>query len=341
MSTPPPPDDDSPLSEPLFDKDPQTPREPKNVRRQTAPPFTFILGSLALLIAIILFLGFNRTPKPESPPTVTPSLSPQPTQNPPSASGAIKVLPRTLPQLAPRFRVGPPLAEGLALPIYTETGSMDRIAKSIQLHQRLPEKSLVRTEEILNFFALRPTGPTGISRGVTLSTEAIACPWKPSSILFLVSFRGATDQPHLVSATFRPNRANVARYRLLGFETDPSAQSGENQTSPISLPARSIATVAIEIDPSISASELGTIEWSVDQQPVAPVPVSYRSSQDPSDDARFATLVCAFSQWLADERPELIDEQVLAALAREMLSKELTPERSALLSLIDRSLNFR
>ncbi|MFT3991618.1 MAG: von Willebrand factor type A domain-containing protein [Luteolibacter sp.] len=332
MSASPQPED--PSNEPLFDKNAASPREPKNVRRHSGPPVKLILGSLALLIAIVVFLGFNQP----QPPPAAPAPGPLAPVTPPPAGTAVKVTPRTLPALPDRLPINPQ-PDAFELPIYTETGSMDRISKSIQLHQRLPDPSLIRTEELLNFFSLRPSGPTGVSRGVTLSTEAIACPWKPSSILFLISFKGAADENHLVSATFLPNRANVARYRVLGFQHNPAPAAAGGKTA-TQLPAKTIATVALEIDPLIPASELGGIQWSVDNQPVPPVPVSYRSDQEPSEDARFAALVCAYSQWLARERPDLVDEQVVAALARESANKEQSPERTALLNLIDRSLNF-
>jgi len=78
----------------------------------------------------------------------------------------------------------------------------------------------------------------------------------------------------------------------------------------------------------------------VDNQPAPPVPLSRRSDDEPSDDARLAALVCAYSQWLCNERPELIDIELVAALARELSGGNLPANRAELLKRIDRSLHF-
>lgn len=338
----PTPSSPRPTQDSFYKKRPSDASEPKNVRRRTGPPIKLIFGSLALLIAIILFLGFNKKPKQASPEETQtpPQVQTQiPMEKPASAEPAksIRVVPRTLPPLPPRTQVGLPNIASFSLPIHTDNGSLDRITKSLELHHKLPDPSHVRTEDLLNCFNLQPSGTTGISRGVTLSTESIASPWKPSSVLFIITIRGASEENHQVNITFKPAMANVARYRLIGFET--STDPGFKAPASTILPAQSTATLVLEIDPSISASELGSLQWSIDDQPVAPVALSHRSSADPSADAEFAALICAFGQWLDRGRPDLVDEQVVAALAREIAAKNPPQDRADFLTLIDRALH--
>ena len=59
-----------------------------------------------------------------------------------------------------------------------------------------------------------------------------------------------------------------------------------------------------------------------------------------SDDARFAALVCTFSQWLAGEQSAVIDQELLAALARENTAPGLPADRAEFLDLLDRLLQF-
>ena len=62
---------------------------------------------------------------------------------------------------------------------------------------------------------------------------------------------------------------------------------------------------------------------------------------DPSDDARFATVVCTFSQWLAGEQTGSIDPVILAALARETASATLPADRADFLKLIEQALQLQ
>jgi len=317
----------------------------KNIRRNhwlsSGPPAKAIFICLAIFLVILIGLMLKPSRKAASP---TPAPAPRVENAPAPAAPAVVAPPASpdadfnLPPLKPRTMVGMPNTSSFDLPIHTDTGSAAWIAKTIQLRSRLPDKTLVRTEDVLNHFSLRPNGPTAISRGITLSTESISCPWRPSATLFVISIRGAVTEDHVVSATFKPSMVNVARYNLLGFTT--TTDPGFVLPKPTKLPAKAICTLVLEVEPSIAASELGSIEWSVDNQPAAPVPLSRRTDQEPSDDARLAALVCAYTQWLRDERPELIDLELVAALARELASSNLPPDRAELLNLIDRSLHL-
>jgi negative regulator of sigma E activity len=241
------------------------------------------------------------------------------------------------PKLRPRGSVAAAGNPSLALPVHTGRASLGWISRSIRQDKKRPPANAVRLEEILNDFALRPAGAAAISQGVTLSTEAVSCPWKPSATLLLVSFRGAGDTAREVAATFLANTANVRQYRLLGFAPVAGLAPGP---LPSRLPAKSVTTLAVEIEPSTATGDLGTIQWSVNGQPAAPVALARHGGTEPSDDARFATLVCTYAQWLTGEPSGLIDADLLAALARETASEALPADRIDFLNLIDQSLNL-
>jgi hypothetical protein len=64
------------------------------------------------------------------------------------------------------------------------------------------------------------------------------------------------------------------------------------------------------------------------------------SATEPSDDARFGSLVCTWSLWLAGEQPGVIDRELLSFLTRENDSATLPGDRAELVKLIERSLRL-
>jgi len=245
--------------------------------------------------------------------------------------------PSDLPDLIPRGLVIAAENPTLELPVHSGRASLGWIRHSIEQERTLPVPQAVRLEEVLNSFALRPAGATAIAGGATLSTEIIACPWKPSAALLIVSIRGAGESAREVRPVFHADVENVRRYRLLGFSTLVGVEPGK---LPSRLPAKSVTTLAIEIESLGSASSFGTLEWTIDGQPAAPVPLIRQVDGEPSDDARFAALLCTFAQWLSGEQAGVIDGELVAALAREVDSPSLSAERTALLDLINQALKL-
>jgi hypothetical protein len=239
------------------------------------------------------------------------------------------------PQLRPRGEVAATSQPALPLPVQAGVSSLIWITRMIREDHKHPPVNAVRIEEILNQFSLRPTGTTSVFQGATLSTETIACPWKPSAVLLLISFRGANDAARDVTANFMANPANVRCYRLLGFapvsNLDPSPL-------PTRLPAKTVTSLAIEIDPSTTAEDIGSIAWSVNGTLAPPVSLVRTTDAEPSDDARFAALVCTYAQWLINQPAGRIDKEMLAALTRETFSSTLPAERLDFLNLIEQSL---
>lgn len=240
-----------------------------------------------------------------------------------------------LPPLTLRGSVPVVTAPDLALPVHAGRASLSWITHAIRTEHQLPAPNAVRIEEILNQFNLRPVGTAAISQGVSISTEALPCPWKPSATLLLISIRGASNSAHEVIATFHADPKAVALYRLLGFAPLTGVKAGP---LPTRLPAKTTTTLAIEIEPSVIHTELGTLEWSVDGKPAATLQVTRHTEAEPSDDARFGALLCAFGQWLARDQPDLVDADLLASLARESGSSTLAADRAELIRLIEQAL---
>lgn len=239
------------------------------------------------------------------------------------------------PQLRPRGEVAALSQPALPLPVQAGVSSLIWITRMIREEHKHPPVNAVRVEEILNQFSLRPTGTTSVFEGATLSTETIACPWKPSAVLLLISFRGASDAACDVTAHFHANPANVRYYRLLGFsnvsDLDPSPL-------PTRLPAKTVTSLAIEIDPATSAQDIGSIAWSVNGATAPKISLVRNIDAEPSDDARFAALVCTYAQWLINQPAGRVDKEMLSSLARETSSDSLPADRLDFLNLIEQSL---
>ena len=243
----------------------------------------------------------------------------------------------------------------LALPVQAGHAGLGKIRDAIRTEHRLPPHDAVRLEEILNSFALTPNGLTAVARhpashwhpddrstgttshAATLATESLACPWKPSASLVLITLRGNPFSACEITAVFRANPANIRGCRLLGF----GPVAGQPQIPlPTRLAAKASTTLVIEVDPAATTGDLGVIEWSVNGIPAASLAITRHGACEPSDDARFAALVCTYAQWLAGESSAMIDADLLAALARESVTSSLPAARADFLQLIDQSLKL-
>jgi len=245
--------------------------------------------------------------------------------------------PAELPELLPRGMVHAAETPLLELPVLAGKASLGWIKQSVREDRALPSPKAVRLEEILNAFPLRPSGLTAVSGGVTVVSEILPCPWRPSSSLVLVSIRGAADAAREVRPIFRAEPEAVRRYRLLGFSTLPGV---ETDILPSRLPAKAATHLIIEIEPAGISHEFGAIEWTVDGGAAAAVPLLRQPDSEPSDDARFAALVATFAQWLTGEQSGVIDHEIVAALAREIDSASLPPDRADFLALINEALGL-
>ncbi len=338
------------------------PRQRENIRRSARKadsaaklisfgslPAWLIPAAAAAMLAMAIFTLLRMSAKQQSPPTAQPPVPPEITQDPTHTAPPAPTPPVWF---LPDNAAGSP---ALDLPVTAAKSNYATISKSIHQDRQLPPPHNVRLEEILNHFPLRLHGVTAIARDsantwhpderannapsaiATLSTEMIPCPWKPSATLLLISIRGNDQKDSDLKITFHPDSANAFRYRLLGFGPIEGQTPG---SLPSRLPANSVTTLALLIEPSTPAGNLGSLEWSADGKSAPTVALVRKNDAEPSDDARFAALVCTYAEWLAGGQDSVIDAEIVAALAREIASTTLAADRADFLNLIDRSLHL-
>lgn len=312
----------------------------------------WIIPAAAAAVLTISTLILTRMPDPPAKAVVTknsksPAVVP-PGPTPIPAPPAVPFVPRGSNAVA--------TTPVLDLPILTSRANFDQVSKLILNDARLPAPESVKPEEILNAFPLRLSGMTSIARSTatawhpdnrgpgvaaplaTLSTELIACPWKPSATLLIISLRGNPTRSSDIKLAFHADKRNVFRYRLLGF-TDPTGPV--DKSPPTTLPATAHATYAIEIEPTRPAADLGSLIWSADNTAAPTITLVHNRDAEPSNDARFAALVCLFSQWLAHDQPAVIDKEVVAALARETNTSTQPEDRAKFFTLLEKALELK
>ena len=243
----------------------------------------------------------------------------------------------SLPELVSRGAVSTADAHELPLPVMAGSGSLGWIYKSVKEQGLRPDTKIVRLEEILNAFDLRPNGTAAIAKGASLAAESFACPWKPSATLLMIHFQGAINGSRQVEAALNVDPTAVSSFRLLGFSP---IRGIENGTLPTSLPAKTGTTLLIEIEPRASATNLGEIRWKVEGSDAAPVPVTRKPDAEPSDDARFASLLASYALWLTKDEADSIDTELVSGLARECAASDLPITRRELLVLVAKTMEL-
>jgi hypothetical protein len=311
-----------------------------------------LIPAAAVLVLSAATLILLQMPDDEAPPLAQKS---PPTQAPVAAAEPPPPLKPTPPWSPHRGSVKVADFPTFQVPIQVGSGNLDLIRKSILDEEKLPDVKQVRLEEILNAFPLRLNGVTALAKrpagnwhpdnrdsGITshlatLSTEMIACPWKPSATLLLVSLRGNVQADCEAKLVFRPNPSTVLRYRLLGSTSDTGEPAASSSSS---LAAKAATTLAIEIEPSGADLDFGALEWFINSAQAPSISLMRNDEAEPSNDARFAVLACTYAQWLAGEQVGFIDADIVAALAREVASGKLEADRVEFLSIIDKSLHL-
>ncbi len=342
-------------------------------RRNWKPGFISLAAAAAVIIALFVYTRAPNTkaakvaatadtvlptkPQPAVPVGKSIAASP-PTALPPEVVAEQPNIPNLnnqAPVLISRGYVTAADGPSLELPILSGKPNLDAITQSIRIERKLPTKESVRLEEILNCFPIRLNGVTAIARAqkqtwhpdnrdegisahtATLAAETLPCPWKPSATLLLISIRGNANNDCDAKVVFHPSPTAVFHYRLLGFIPNEDSIAAVTTTR---LAARSATSLAIEIEPTAVTGDLGTISWSVNEEPAAGITITRSGDNEPSNDARFASLVCAYSQWLAGDQAGMIDSDLLSALAREIDSVDLPADRADFLKLMEASLHL-
>lgn len=341
-----------------------------NITKTSSTPWLVALATAAVItLASLLFIPpaapgeHHALNPPAASPSQQPSLSdsgsrPLPAPGPPdsrnSIHAALKPSPG-FPTLITRDSVAAADYPALELPILAGDSSFAWISESIRSQHRRPERDAVRLEEILNHFPLQAHGTSVIAHhpahlwhpddraadikthAATITTESVICPWKPSASLVFISIQGNPIDACEIKTVFHANTTNIRRYRLLGFAR---AQGQTQGPLPTRLPAGAATSLVIEIEPSTASGDLGVIDWSVNGQAAAPLTLARHGDAEPSDDTRFAALICTFAQWLGGESSGLIDKDLLAALVRESTTASLPAERADFLKLIQQALEL-
>jgi len=320
-------------------------------------PYGISLAAAAV-VALILLLKTNPESKP-APTALARPMPPIPEQVALAPPAPVK--PTALPSgnfVNPSATASLTVVENpaLPLPMSKDKHGLALITQAIRTERQLPAAASVQLEEILNALPLKLNAITAIARrpkpnwhpdvretgmsahAATLGAETLPCPWKPSATLLLVSIRGNATDACQAKMVFHPNPENVSRYRLLGYSASKDNSPAE---APSLLEAGASTTLAIEIESNNSAGDFGTLSWTIDGQPAPTLSVRHVAASEPSDDARFAALICSFSQWLSGGNTGLLDRDLLAALARENGAENLAPERADFLALVREALEIK
>lgn len=240
------------------------------------------------------------------------------------------------PDLAQFLPVPVSEANELLLPMLASNSSLQWIAAEIREKKTLPQPGNVRVAELVNSHALKPAGKSASSDGVLLAAESLACPWKPSASLQLIRVQGADAGPRQVRTALKFNPATVASYRVLGFA--PVSNSGAETALPEKLAAKQATNVLVEVQPTATAGEMGKLQLAVQNGQAVELALPAVSA-NPSEDARFATLLAAYGLWLAkDPEQRALGSDFLAAMVREFDLEKLSAERRDTLRLIQQSL---
>lgn len=219
------------------------------------------------------------------------------------------------------------------LPLIAGKRSLSIVTNAVRERREMPGRDDVRIEELLNGFPLHTKGTAALWKGCSIGVEVIACPWKPSASLIFVDIRGAKDEQRELSVEYRKNDETVLDHQILGYQ--PIAGTESHQA------ARSMEPGAehfLAIFVNGSGDDLGSIEWTVDGETAPAVPLERDSEKEPSDDARFAALICSYGLWLRGEGS--ISDAMLLALAREVAAETVVPDRYDFLELVDQTVKL-
>ncbi len=217
----------------------------------------------------------------------------------------------------------------MRLPLEAGKRSLSLVTAAIRIEDKMPEPAQVRIEELLNAFPLKAKGSAALWKGCTLAAEILSCPWQPSGNLILVSVQGARDGDRKLSVDLK----STSPHRLIGY----SMTSGKVSTAPSESTLRAGESVVLMIETNSSAQELGSLVWTVDGTEAPAVDLVFNPEMEPSDDASFATLICAFGMWLRGEGKPDVDGLLVLALAREAASESIVADRYDFLTLVDQA----
>ena len=209
------------------------------------------------------------------------------------------------------------------------------IVRAIRIDERMPDKSEVNIGELIKEFPLKAKEKVALWKGSTVGMEIIPCPWKPSGSLVFVEIKRAKDDDGDFSVRYLPKEGSVLGMQVIRC-VEPS-DAGLLVDGQALQPGESTFLV-IELDST--SPTIGEIEMFVNGEEGPKIDLIRDPALEPSEDAAFATLICAFGHWLAGEERSYIDDAMVLGLAREVASGTLVADRYDFLDLIDQAMKL-
>lgn len=224
----------------------------------------------------------------------------------------------------------------MQLPLEAGKRSLSLITTAVRIEDKMPAQQEVRIEELLNAFPLKAKGSAALWKGCSLAAEILPCPWRPSGTLILVSLQGAKDGKRRLSVELETTGNSTSNQRVLGYSIGTEKMNVASTETTI--PAGE--SVVLVIETVANGDGLGSLAWTVDGTDAPPVDLEFNPEKEPSDDASFATLICAFGLWLRGEGKPMIDDLLVLALAREAAAENLVADRYDFITLVDQAVKL-
>lgn len=240
-----------------------------------------------------------------------------------------------IPATPPKEDPGAGRDGAVLMPLRVGKESMAKISSAVRVAGRKPSLAEVSVPGMLNAFPLKASGSVALKDGCKLGADVIPCPWKPSGSLVLVEVHGARDGARDISVAFRADSGSVISHRLIGYP--PVSGEPEIATSSRMEPN---AGMLLMIEVESRTPMLGELIWSVGGADAPAIQLVRNPESEPSDDARFAALVCAFGMWLRGEDADTLDEPVVLGLGREVAADGLVADRYDFLELVDQAMKL-
>lgn len=226
----------------------------------------------------------------------------------------------------------PEVDSGAALEVRED--SFSYIVRSIRLDERLPDKAKVDLGGLIAEFPLKAKEKVALWKGSAVGAEVTSCPWKPSGSLVFLEIQRAKEEGDF-SVRLLPEHGSFSGMRLIG--------AGELPEPGLLADAERLGqgdSVFLVIEMDSSALHLGKVQLFMGGEAGPSIVLERDPEKEPSEDAAFASLVCAFGHWLSGEDAAYIDDSVVLGLAREVASGTLVPDRYDFLALIDQAMKL-
>lgn len=247
---------------------------------------------------------------------------------------ATESVPESVPDAG--FSSVPKQGNVMSLPLEAGNRSLPLITTAVRIEDRMPDRDEVRIEELINAFPLRAKGAAALWDGCTLAAEILPCPWRPSGNLVLVTLQGPREGERRISLKFEGQGTSVSGHRLMGYSNGDSDVGMGGEASTVSAGK----SVALIIEAPVNSGMLGNLTWTVDEAEAPTLELVPNPEKQPSEDASFSTLICAYGLWLRGEGKPMIDDLLVLALAREAASENLVADRYDFITLVDQTVKL-